>query len=205
MSRFHTASGLVCFSIALLGCSLAGVSCARGGASRALVPDDYSAWRRSTEQELSYTIPGHEASARTIFMNPAGFLFQTDASGTEFPQGTVIIKEIRPLGQVTAAMPAPMLTVMVKAPEDERARGGWLWIVKDTATASEMVFTSDFCYRCHANANEAHPYADLNPMGSFRDFVFFVPGMDTPALPPQADSVPGQGSGIYAEPSGDGY
>jgi hypothetical protein len=169
------------------------------------LPEGYGAWRRSTAIELNYTIPGHEASARAIFMNPEGFLFQKEGDSAEFPAGAIIIKEIRPLGTVTADMPAPMLTAMVKAPEDERARGGWLWVVKDTASGMETVFTSDFCYRCHTNANEAHPYADRNPSGAFRDFVFFVPGLDTPAVAPEDLSATGEALEAAVQPSGDGY
>jgi hypothetical protein len=203
MSRDYKALSLALLGAALAACSLAGVSCARQEAASALVPDGYGAWRRSTELELDYAIPGHEASARTIFMNPEGFRFQKEGGNAEFPAGTIIVKEIRPLGMVTAAMPAPMLTVMIKVPDDERAQGGWLWIVKDTASKAETVFSSDFCYRCHANANEAHPYADLNPGNDFRDYVFFVPGMDIPA--PLAEPAPGLEAGPEARPSGDGY
>ncbi len=199
------ASGLALLGIVLAACSLAAVSCTREGQSRALLPEGYGSWQRTTAVKLDYLIPGHESSARTIFMNPEGFLFQKDGDSAEFPAGTIIVKEIRPLGTVTADMPAPMLTAMVKAPDDARARGGWLWIVKDTASGSETVFASDFCYRCHANANEAHPYADLNLSGASRDFVFFVPGFDTPAIDPLDQAALGQAPEPAVLPSGDGY
>jgi len=163
---------------------LLGISCARKAAAGPLFPEDYASWNKTTAVQLDYPIPGHESSARTIFMNGAGFRFASAAGRVEFPPGTVIVKEIRPLGAAAAAQPAPMLTVMVKRPDDERARGGWLWIVRDTATRADTVFTSDFCLRCHGNANEAHPYADRNPSGEFRDYVFFVPGKDLPASSP---------------------
>ncbi len=204
MRGYDKAAGLALIAMVLAACSLAAVSCAREGQSRALLPEGYGTWRSTTAVKLDYPIPGHEASARAIFMNPEGFLFQKDGDGAEFPAGTIIVKEIRPLGSVTADMPAPMLTAMVKAPEDERARGGWLWVVKDTASGSETVFAGDFCYRCHANANEAHPYADRNPSGASRDFVFFVPGLDTPALDPLSQAAISQALEPADQPSGDG-
>ncbi|RPJ03990.1 MAG: hypothetical protein EHM28_14230, partial [Spirochaetaceae bacterium] len=66
------------------------------------------------------------------------------------------------------------LTVMIKSPDDPRARGGWLWIVKNPATNRETVMRNQFCITCHANANESHPYGDKNPNREFRDYVFFV-------------------------------
>jgi hypothetical protein len=174
-----------CFSLFLFAAlPLLSVSCKPKETAAPLVPADYAAWKKTTAVQLDYPIPGHESSVRTIFMNGEGFQFQHDAAGVEFPPGTVIVKEIRPLGAAAAGLPAPMLTVMEKRPEDERARGGWLWIVRDTATRADTLFTSDFCLRCHGNANESHPYADRNPSGEFRDYVFFVPGKDIPAPSP---------------------
>jgi hypothetical protein len=45
--------------------------------------------------------------------------------------------------------------------------------VRDTASGQEKVIDYEFCYDCHANANEPHPYGDRNPHGEFRDYVFF--------------------------------
>ena len=65
------------------------------------------------------------------------------------------------------------LTIMIKDREHPSARGGWIWLVKDTRTGEEKIIDIEFCITCHANANEPHPYGDMNKNAEFRDYVFF--------------------------------
>jgi hypothetical protein len=90
-----------------------------------------------------------------------------------------------------------MATVMVKAPDDPRAKGGWIWLVKDLASGKETVFTTNYCVTCHANANEKHPYGDKNPGEEFRDYLFIIPpgqgGAAEPSLPPAGAALSEEG------------
>jgi hypothetical protein len=143
------------------------------------VPSDFLSWRRTTEVPLDYPIPGHMDTLRVPRMNAVGWTAAPVPGGDgknrwDFPEGTVIVKEV-----YSSRNPAPgegpsMLTVMAKQPRDSRALGGWLWITKSSG-GEEKVFTGSFCVSCHANANERHPYFDRNPLEEFRDYVFFVP------------------------------
>jgi hypothetical protein len=172
------------------------VSCPRQDPAIALVADGYASWRPTTQVVLDYEIPGHMDSLRRIVMNETGFGFTEGPAGISFPEGTVIVKEILLAGSGDGYGAGPvygvggadgsrgrpnMITAMVKAKDDPRARGGWIWLMKDPESGKESVVGQDLCYRCHLNANEAYPYADGNPAGQFRDFVFFVPGKDEPA------------------------
>ena len=67
------------------------------------------------------------------------------------------------------------LTVMIKNSQHPKSQRGWIWIVKNLQTREERVIEYQFCFDCHANANEPHPYGDKNPTGSDRDYVFFPP------------------------------
>ena len=108
-----------------------------------------------------------------------GFSRASEAGGrVAFPDGTVIAKEIFAVTSPGPADKPVMITGMVKAPGDPDARSGWLWLTKDLASGKESVYTGDFCVRCHANANEMHPYGSKNPSGAFSDYVFFIPGDD---------------------------
>ena len=160
----------------LAAAALSGLSCARP-APRPLVPADYATWERTTAQVLDYPVPGHEEHHRRIYLNPIGEEVRvTERQGRTFydyPEGTVIVKEIF-AGLKPRPGEAPFqLTVMIKKPLDPLARGGWLWVVRDTASGQEKVIDYEFCYDCHANANEPHPYGDKNPNGEFRDYLFF--------------------------------
>lgn len=145
----------------------------------ALVPEGYRTWRTTTDVRLDYPIPGHEDRFRVIHMNDKGFSF-TRAGGpagrVDFPEGTIIAKDIFPTSNPGPTDLPVMVTAMVKASSDPDARGGWLWVVKDLSTGMESIQKGDFCVRCHANANEVHPYGSKNPGGAFSDYVFFVPG-----------------------------
>ena len=52
------------------------------------------------------------------------------------------------------------------------ARGGWVWVAKNPATGEERIIDYEFCFDCHSDANEPHPYGDKNPQGGHRDYVF---------------------------------
>lgn len=188
------ALGLFACMTALL--AALGASCSRQDATIDLVAVGYASWRPTTEVVLDYEIPGHMDSLRRIVMNEAGFGFTEGQAGISFPEGTVIVKEILLAGSGDGYGAGPaygvggadgsrgrpnMITAMVKAKDDPRAQGGWIWLMKDPESGMESVVGQDLCYRCHLNANEAYPYADGNPAGQFRDFVFFVPGKDEPA------------------------
>lgn len=182
------ARGLVVCLTALLAALAA--SCSRPDQAIALVAEGYASWRPTTEVVLDYEIPGHMDSLRRIVMNETGFQYKEGPTGVSFPEGTVIVKEILLAGSGDGYGAGPaygvggrpnMITAMVKANDDPRSRGGWIWLMKDPESGMESVVGQDLCYRCHLNANEAYPYADGNPAGQFRDFVFFVPGKDVPA------------------------
>lgn len=143
-------------------------------------PPDYPTWQRTTNVVLDYPIPGHQDRFRVPRMNATGFSVQPIVENGkrrwDFPVGTVIVKEV-----YANTKPAPgetpiQLTIMVKAPKDPHAQGGWLWLTRDLPEGKESVFMGNFCITCHANANEKHPYGDGNPNEEFRDYVYFVPG-----------------------------
>ena len=141
---------------------------------------DYPTWRRTTNVILDYPIPGHQNRFRIPRMNDVGFgAYPTTQSGKprwDFPEGTVIVKEIYQTPKPAVGEAPIQLTIMVKAPNDPRAQGGWLWITRDLPNGKESVFMGNFCITCHANANEKHPYGDGNPNEEFRDYVYFAPG-----------------------------
>jgi hypothetical protein len=161
---------------AAMAAVLGAFSCARP-APKSLVPADYAAWERTSARDLDYPVPGHEENRRRIYLNPAGEQVRvTERQGRawwDYPEGTVLVKEIYAGLQPRPGEAPFQLTVMIKQPKDPRARGGWLWVVRDTAGGQEKVIDYEFCFDCHANANEPHPYADRNPKGEFRDYVFF--------------------------------
>jgi hypothetical protein len=143
-----------------------------------LVPEDYSGWKKLTETELNYFIPGHESHYRIPYINEIGedVDIATDLEGKKqynYKKGTIIIKEIYPTLQLREGDKPVMLTVMIKDPDHPNAQGGWIWIVKQIDTNKEVQFKSDMCVNCHAGANGRHPYSDKNPDEEFRDYVFY--------------------------------
>jgi hypothetical protein len=146
-----------------------------------LVPSDYDSWEITSTKKLDYPIPGHEDRYRIPRMNKIGFGFKEKSEAgkeyIDFPPGTVIAKEIYRNKPPEKDEKPLIITAMVKSPGNADAIGGWVWVVKQ-ADGSETVMKNRFCFTCHENANEKHPYADGNPNGEFRDFVFFVPGLD---------------------------
>lgn len=146
--------------------------------SESLVPEDYSGWKRLTETELNYFVPGHENHYRIPYINKIGEDVEilTDSEGKNeysYKNGTIIIKEIYPTLQLREGDKPVMLTVMVKNPGHPNAQGGWVWIVKQLDSKTEVQFKSDMCVNCHAGANGSHPYDDGNPNAEFRDYVFY--------------------------------
>ena len=129
---------------------------------------------------LDYPIPGHQDRFRIPRMNAVGFTVTPTVDGGkrhwDFPDGTVIVKEVYKTPKPAAGETPIQLTIMVKAPKDPHAQGGWLWITRDLPNGKETVFMGNFCITCHSNANEKHPYGDGNPNEEFRDYVYFVPG-----------------------------
>ncbi|MCF7928303.1 MAG: cytochrome P460 family protein [Spirochaetales bacterium] len=170
LSCFHAALCVmvIAFTVSAASCS---------NKEETLLPDDYSEWKRTTSEELDYPIPGHEEHYRRIFINETG----TEPAVTEqngrriydYPDGTIIIKEIyEGLDYQEGDQPA-RLTAMIKDRDNSQSRGGWLWVVKDLESEKEQIFDGELCVTCHANANEAHFYGDNNPDEEFRDYVFF--------------------------------
>lgn len=143
-----------------------------------LVPQaDYTAWTRTTEVELDYPVPGHESHYRRIYINDQGKdpLISREGSQVnyQYPEGTVVVKEIYP-GQSFSPGDEPVaLTIMVKAPDHAAARQGWVYLLKNPDSGAERIFEGDLCFTCHKTANESHPYGDGNQENSFRDYLFF--------------------------------
>jgi hypothetical protein len=140
---------------------------------------DYHSWKRTTEVILDYPIPGHQDRFRIPRMNDRGFTVRpAKVSGKllwQFPVGTVIVKEVYRTPKPAPGESPIQLTIMVKAPGDPHAQGGWIWLTRDLPGGQETYFMGNFCITCHANANEKHPYGDGNPNEEFRDYVYFVP------------------------------
>lgn len=153
-------------------------------ALQSFIPSDYGTWKTTTGIVLDYPIPGHEDRFRIIRINDKGLGFTRDGGSPDrisFPEGTIIAKDIFAVKNPGPSDPPVMVTAMIKSGSDSRARGGWLWVVKDLKMGKESIMTGDFCVRCHDNANEKHPYGWKNPGGAFADYVFFIPGTD-PAI-----------------------
>ena len=136
---------------------------------------DYKAWDRTVAEDLTYAIPGHGAKRRGIYINDIGTSVQKNESATParyvYPAGTILVKEN--YENIEGSVPET-LTIMIKAPGDERASADWIWLVKYTETGEEeLIAKSEFCINCHSSANSEHPYGDLNKNNEFRDYVFF--------------------------------
>ncbi len=145
------------------------------------IPDaaEYHAWKMTTDL-LNYAVPGHLDNCRVVYINAIGeqvHILDEQARRTyEYPEGTVIIKEIyngfdppEPGEEPTA------LTLMIKAPHHPQARHGWLWVQRTFHPQKDTIITQALCVDCHANANEPHPYGDQNVNNEDRDFVYFPP------------------------------
>lgn len=161
------------FSVLAIALTFA-AGCGDGNTPVKLVPTDYAGWLPTVDGPLVYQIPGHAMAMRRIYINETGTNFKSTLRAGqvihEYPEGTIILKEN--FATETSTTPTE-LTVMIKSPGDMRARGGWLWVAKDVATGDERIFSDEFCFTCHQNANERHPYGDGNTDREFRDFVFY--------------------------------
>lgn len=141
-----------------------------------LVIEDHSGWARTTNRTLDFPVPGHGDGERRIFINAVGATVQQPASEEspwEYPEGTVIVKEVYEAPAPPEDAPPSMLTIMVKRPDHPSSRGGWVWLTKQPGSEEQRIFTEQFCVTCHANANEEHPYGEGNPAEQFRDYVYY--------------------------------
>jgi len=161
----------------LLCCFMLLSSC-RKAERKPLIPEisQYRRWEQPIGDILDYPIPGHEDNRRRIFINPRGTEVRVDRRENrvywKYPEGTVVVKEIIS-GLQGADTDYPFqITAMIKRPEDPQSRGGWLWVAKAVDSAEETIVDWEFCFDCHANANEPHPYGDGNTADEFRDYVF---------------------------------
>lgn len=152
------------------------LGCERDSGEERFVTVDHAGWARTTSERLDFQVPGHGAGARRIYINPVGETVEPPASADEawdYPQGTIIVKEVYASANPPEDAPPERLAIMVKNPDHPMSRGGWIWIGKSPGSDEERVFTEQFCVTCHANANEQHPYSDRNREGQFRDYTFY--------------------------------
>jgi hypothetical protein len=147
------------------------------GCSHALIPADWPSWERLTAAPAEGLVPGHEERFRIAFINAQGEMVKpvvaNGAVSWKYPDGSIILKA----GYWGSAPPGKgetpsKLSVMMKSPGDPRARGGWLWVVRDTASGVETVIDAPYCVDCHSYANGPNPYGDKNTSGDFRDYVY---------------------------------
>ncbi len=141
---------------------------------------EYRSWKTPTDIPLNYPIPGHGDAYRKIYINPIGEQVEEKLINGRhsyiYPPGTIVVKEIYAGHDEPAPDETPLkLDIMIKAPEHPRALNGWLWIESNVPPTQPRVITHRICVDCHANANETHPYGEMNPQGELRDFVFFPP------------------------------
>lgn len=164
---------------------LMGINACQRAPDTPAIPEDYRTWRQTTDIVLDYPVPGHEDHFRKIYINPLGENFtvvqKNNRSFCEFPEGTIIVKEIYTSLKAPAPQTLPvLLTVMIKDADHPKSRGGWLWLSQNYTTKETHVIDYEFCVDCHANANERHPYGDKNPDEEFRDYVYFPPVQHAP-------------------------
>ena len=153
------------------------------------IPANYTTWNTPTEVVFNYSIPGHESHFRKIYIKSLGEAVRMTQSGNrticDFPQGTIIVKEIYEGLDLPGEQEVPtLLTVMIKHSEHPESRGGWLWLSQNYATKEMQIIDYEYCVDCHTNANERHPYGDGNVNEEFRDYVYFPP------IPPSSEPQP---------------
>jgi hypothetical protein len=145
--------------------------------STPLVTSDYANWSSTTTEVLNYPIPGHEENLRRIFINETGKGVSTEMRVNRlfhsYPENTVIIKEVYDGFTPDDDDDPVRLLVMIKNSQHSQSRGGWVWISKDVSSGDEQIIDYQFCFDCHGDANERHPYGDGNPRAEFRDYVYF--------------------------------
>jgi len=176
-SRLRRAAGGALLALGVVIGGLAALTGCGDREPKSMVPEEYRAWESTTEVELDYPIPGHEQNLRRTYINERGTEVETEARAGRvywsYPEGTVIIKDNYPSLDPAPGETPMNQTVMVKRPDDPRSRGGWIWIVKDLKSREERIIDYEFCFDCHAVANESHPFGDENPDEEYRDYVFF--------------------------------
>ncbi len=159
------ALAVAAFAIGLMGCS------------RALIPADWPSWERLNAVPVEGAVPGHEERFRIAFINPVGETVKPVVANRsvtwKYSDGSIILKA----GYQGSAPPGKgetpsKLSAMIKKPGDPRARGGWIWVVRDTASGIESVIDAPYCVDCHSYANGPNPFGDKNPAGDFRDYVY---------------------------------
>ncbi len=166
--RGHTTRALVAACGLLVGMT---------ACTSSLVPADYARWERETKVPTTDRIPGHEERFRITYINPAGETVTSTVKNRvrswDYPSGTIIVKEgyAQPQPPVSGDKPSRIYG-MVKKPEDPRAKGGWVWVVRDGNSSRESVIDAPYCVDCHAYANQPNPYGDRNPGSEFRDDVY---------------------------------
>lgn len=134
----------------------------------------YTGWERTTAVELDFPIPGHESHYRRIFINKAGSDYRKSGGRSDYPDGTVVVKEIFDGLGVPEPDEQPIsLDMMVKDRDAPDARGGWRWVIRDQRSGTDTVFTGDFCAVCHVEASKPNPYGDRNPRAENRDYLFY--------------------------------
>ena len=150
---------------------------ALGGCSAPLIPQGWGSWERVGVTGTPTPIPGHEEPFRASYVNPVGETARPTVEGgvtkTLYPPGSVIVKA----GFRGSVAPGPAETpaklyAMVKRPDDPRARGGWVWVVRNGNDPREIVVDAPYCVDCHGYANAPNPYGDKNPNREYRDYVF---------------------------------
>lgn len=142
-----------------------------------LVPADYARWERETKLATTDRIPGHEERFRISYINPTGeSVTPTVKDGVrswEYPVGTIIVKEGYAQAQPPVAGDQPSrVYAMIKKPDDPRAKGGWIWVVREGRGSRESIIDAPYCVDCHSYANQPNPYGDRNPQAEFRDDVY---------------------------------
>ncbi|MFA6507231.1 MAG: cytochrome P460 family protein [Treponemataceae bacterium] len=148
--------------------------CAPKDAGSGLGVLDYSVWEKTTNVELDFPIPGHENHYRKIFINKIGAEYRKTGERGEYPDGTIVVKEIyEGLTDPKEDRKPVTLDIMAKDKKAPDSRGGWRWIVRDVPSGKDMVFKGDFCAACHAEASRPHPYGDRNPTAQNRDHLFY--------------------------------
>lgn len=139
-----------------------------------MVPSNYKGWDSTVSGPLTILIPGHNSPLRKIYINDIGknvkVTIENGANKYDYPEGTIIVKEIFSDAE---GRQTPTLTVMIKNPSHPQARGAWLWISKNIEMDEERIFSDEYCFACHQNANERHPYGDKNIEEEFRDYVYY--------------------------------
>ena len=157
--------------------------CACSRTSRPLLEYDYPDWTQLHDEPITEPIPGHSSGIRTMYINPTGTAVTVTEGEArtvwDYPDGTVIIKEVAMPTEAGAAGEPSMLLGMIKDPAHPQAQGEWVWVMRNPHTGEETIFDSEFCITCHADANERRTADDPLPIGipnpdrAFRDYVFY--------------------------------